>query len=420
MSPSRTQLLDWIESDRERLIKFLQDFTRIDTSNPPGDTRAGADFLRRFLEKQDLPCRVVAPQETMPNIISSFACGGPGRNLVLNGHIDVFPAGDLGLWSRDPWCGDVVDGRVFGRGTIDMKCGTTASIFTYVYLHRLRAKLKGKLTLTLVSDEETKGRWGTGYLLENCADDVMGDCVLNGEPSSPQIVRFGEKSMLWLIFRVQTPGGHGAYPHRSPSATKIAAHLICDLERLESLEPKAPEKVVRLLNQPETRVAIDRGLGQGAADIVQRLTVNTGVVHGGIKVNMLPGECLIEADVRLPVGLDKDDVLTEIKAILKGYPEVSLEIPPGSTINATWSDPDHEMVKILQDNVEAQLGFRPPAIISLGGTDCRFWRTRGVPAYVYGPTPEGMGKPNESVSIDEFFHVLTTHTLSAHDYLSRG
>lgn len=420
MSDPRKQLLDWIESDRDRLIKFLQDFTRIDTSNPPGDTTVGAGFLRRFLEEQGLPCRVVAPQETMPNIISSFACGGPGRHLVLNGHIDVFPAGDLSLWSRDPWCGDVIDGRVFGRGTIDMKCGTTASVFTYVYLHRLRAKLKGKLTLTLVSDEETKGRWGTGYLLENCADEVTGDCVLNGEPSSPQTVRFGEKSMLWLIFRVKTPGGHGAYTHRSPSATRIAARLIRDLERLESIEPKAPEKVARLLNRPETRAAIDRGLGKGAADIVQRLTLNIGVIRGGVKVNMLPGECLIEADVRLPVGLEKDDAMAEVKAILEGYPEVSLEIPPGGTINATWSDPDHEMVRILQDNVEARLGFRPPAIISLGGTDCRFWRLKGVPAYVYGPTPEGMGKPDESVSIDEFFHVLTAHTLSAHDYLTRG
>ena len=78
----------------------------------------------------------------------------------------------------------------------------------------------------------------------------------------------------------------------------------------------------------------------------------------------------------------------------------------------------HAMVRHIQDNVEASLGFRPPAIISLGGTDCRFWRAVGVPAYVYGPSPSGMGAPNESVAIDEFLHVVRTHALSAYDYLS--
>jgi len=68
--------------------------------------------------------------------------------------------------------------------------------------------------------------------------------------------------------------------------------------------------------------------------------------------------------------------------------------------------------------VQALLGVRPPAIISLGATDCRFWRAAGTPAYVYGCSPAGMGAPNESVSIDEFLHVVRTHTLSAYDYLS--
>jgi succinyl-diaminopimelate desuccinylase len=76
------------------------------------------------------------------------------------------------------------------------------------------------------------------------------------------------------------------------------------------------------------------------------------------------------------------------------------------------------MVGHLQDTVQALRGFRPPAIISLGGTDCRFWRAAGVPAYVYGPSPAGMGAPNESVAIDEFLHVVRTHALAALEYLS--
>jgi succinyl-diaminopimelate desuccinylase len=133
---------------------------------------------------------------------------------------------------------------------------------------------------------------------------------------------------------------------------------------------------------------------------------------------MLPAACDIEADARLPVGVDREDVRRAVEAIVARHPGVTWEEGASQRVNATWSDPEHAMVRHIQDNVEASLGFRPPAIISLGGTDCRFWRAVGVPAYVYGPSPSGMGAPNESVVIDEFLHVVRTHALSAYDYLS--
>ena len=106
----------------------------------------------------------------------------------------------------DPWGGEIADGKIYGRGVADMKAGTTASIFTYVYLHRLRDQLKGKLTLTAVSDEETFGPYGARYLMEH-HPEVHGDALLNGEPSSPFSVRFGEKGPLWLEITVNTRRG---------------------------------------------------------------------------------------------------------------------------------------------------------------------------------------------------------------------
>ncbi|HXJ78568.1 MAG TPA: M20/M25/M40 family metallo-hydrolase [Candidatus Methylomirabilis sp.] len=421
MSDTRRALIQRIEADRDRLVRFLQDFTRIDTSNPPGDTREGAAFIGRFLDAARLPYRRIAPQETMPNIVASTRFGRPGRHLVLNGHIDVFPSGERGRWTRDPLSGDLADGRVHGRGTVDMKCGTTASIFTYLYLSGLAEQLRGTVTLTLVSDEETGGRWGSGYLVEHEKAEVLGDCMLNGEPSSPHTVRFGEKAVFWMKFAVRTPGGHSAYPHVSKSANRIAAALIRDLESLESIAPVLPEKVGRALSQPGVTAGAERGLGKGAGEFLQKVTLNIGVMRGGVKVNMLPSSCEIEADARLPVGVDRAEIRKAVDQIVARYPEVSWE--EGATnqaVNATWSDPEHEMVGHLQDNVEALLGFRPPAIISLGGTDCRFWRAAGVPAYVYGCSPSGMGAPDESVAVDEFLHVVRVHTLSAFDYLSRG
>ena len=417
MTDTRGALLQRIDADRERLVAFLQDFTRIDTSNPPGDTRAGAAFICAFLDAACLPYRRIAPQEAMPNIVATTPFSRPGRHLVLNGHIDMFPVGERAQWTRDPHSGDVVDGRLHGRGTVDMKCGTTASIFTYSYLSQVGAELKGRLTLTLVSDEETGGRWGSGYLIQHHQEEVLGDCVLNGEPSSPYTVRFGEKAVYWMKFTVRTPGGHSAYPHVSPSANRIAAALIRDLESLESIVPATPDKVVRALGRAEAIHSIERGLGKGASEVLQKVTVNIGVMHGGVKVNMLPSLCEIEVDVRLPVGIARSDVRKAIDHIVGRYPEVTWEDSPSQSIEATWSDPEHEMIGHIQENVQALLGFRPPAIVSLGGTDCRFWRAAGTPAYVYGCSPNGMGAPDESVSVDELLHVVKTHTLSAYDYL---
>jgi succinyl-diaminopimelate desuccinylase len=420
MTAARRGLLERIEADRDRFVGFLQAFTRIDTANPPGDTRAGAAFIGDFLERAGLPYRRIAPQETMPNLLAATAFARPGRHLVLNGHIDVFPAGDRARWTHDPLSGAIVDGRLHGLGTVDMKCGTTASIFTYAYLSGLADELRGRLTLTLVSDEETGGRWGSGYLVEHHGDEVLGDCVLNGEPSSPYTIRFGEKAMFWLKLSIRTPGGHSAYPHVSKSANRIAAALIRDLESLEALVPATPEKVARALGGPDVRAGAERGLGAGAAEFLEKVTLNVGVMRGGVKVNMLPAACELEVDVRLPVGVDRDDVRREIERIVAHYPEAAWEEGASQRANATWSDPEHAMVGHLRENVQAFRGFRPPAIISLGGTDCRFWRAAGTPAYVYGPSPAGMGAPNESVDIEEFLHVVRTHTLSAFDYLSRA
>lgn len=414
MSELKRQLATWIDEDRETIVGFLCDFVRAKSPNPPGDTTLAAAHVTRFLQAHGLPFRVIAPQATMPNIVGSFEGGAPGRHLVLNGHMDVFPADEANeRWTYGPWSGAIADGKIYGRGVADMKAGTSASIFTYCYLHRIREHLKGRLTLTAVSDEETFGPWGARYLMEH-HPEVHGDCLLNGEPSSPLTIRFGEKGPLWLRFTTRTKGAHGAYTHLTPSATKIAARLILELEELTTLQPSVPIEIADAL--AGAAAAIDEAQGPGAKDIVQRVTVNIGVIHGGQKVNMVPGTCAFEADVRLPPGLGKEEVLAKIHRILAGYPATAMEEINYSA--PTAGDPDHEMIGILRANARA-LGRPDPApIISLGGTDARLWRQRGIPGLVHGPFPRGMAQADEHVEIEEYLHVVRMHVLSAFDYLS--
>ncbi len=416
MSATRDRLLAWIDGERAAMVEFLQAFVRCRTPNPPGDTRAAVALISAFLDRHRLPYRTIAPNPEMPNVVGSFEGGKPGRHLVLNGHIDVFPvANDGDGWSRDPWGGEIVDGVLYGRGVADMKCGTTASIMTYMLLHRIKDELGGKLTLTAVSDEETFGPWGARYLMEH-HPEVHGDCCLNGEPSGLETVRFGERGPLWVEFSVRTPGTHGAYTHASKSASKIALALAAELEELTRLESRLGDNIQTAID--DGRAAMDRAMGAGAGDLVSRVTLNIGTIHGGAKVNMVPSHCTFEADFRMPCGMTKADLLPRIEAIAARHPEVTMRVT-GYT-DPTWCDPHHEMMGIIQKTVQSLDRPAPTPILSLGGTDARLWRAIGVPAYVYGPSPNSMGSVDENVAIEDFLHVVRTHVLAAHAYLTRS
>lgn len=414
----RQQLLDWIEAEKDAIVAFFCDFVRARSPNPPGDTREAVGHITGFLDARKVPYRLVAPEPTMPNVVSTFNGSKPGRHLVLNGHIDVFPVGEdpkAEGWTRDPWGGEIVDGRVYGRGACDMKCGTSASIWSYLLLHRLKDRLNGRLTLTCVSDEETFGPWGARWLMEH-EPEVRGDCCLNGEPSSPYSIRYGEKGPLWLRFTVRTPGSHGAYTHMSPSATRIAADLIRDLAAIEDLEFTVPDNLMRA--QADAVEASDKAMGKGAAAILPKVTLNIGTIRGGLKNNMVPGECVFDADVRLPVGVTREQVMAEIEKIAARYPQATME---ETNCNLpSYCDPYGEMVEIIQRNAEALRGFRPVPVVSLGGTDARLWRYENIPAYVYGPFPTGMGSSDENVPVEDYLHIVRTHVLSAYDYLMAG
>ncbi|HEX9915312.1 MAG TPA: ArgE/DapE family deacylase [Candidatus Bathyarchaeia archaeon] len=412
-NPAQKRLIDRVDADKEEIVGFLRGFLRARSPNPPGDTREAARHVTDYLDSKGIAYDVVGPDPEKPNVVSGFKTRRRGRRLVLNGHMDVFPVGSGEGWSRDPWGGELVDGRVYGRGACDMKAGTTASIYTYMVLRELRDELRGGVTLTVVSDEESGGRLGAGWLVGN-VPEVLGDCCINGEPSSPYTIRFGEKGILWLRVRVRSQGGHGAYTHTSLNPIKVAAKLITDLEELTNTPVNYPEKLRRAID--EGRDAAERALGPGGADVMCRLSVNVGTIEGGVKVNVIPRECSFEVDLRLPPGLGREDVMPRVAEIVGRHPGASVEEIRYD--GPLWSQPDGEMAETMRSNARL-LGVDPKPIVSLGGSDLKFWRARGVPSYYYGPTNHGMGTVDEYVEVEELMHVVKVHLLSAYKYLAR-
>ena len=198
-----------------------------------------------------------------------------------------FPCSPDEAWQREPYSGDVEDGYVCGRGGVDMKCGTAASIIAFTYVSKFQARVWGNCTLQVVSDEETGGRFGTRHLIEehDRRDEWKGDCVLNAEPSGLDSIRFAEKGTLRMTFGVRTPGGHGAYTHRDVGAIRTATRLIQRLVALEDLRGEGMDPELRdYLQREDVRRVANSIMGEGAADSMLTPTVNIGTIRGGVKV----------------------------------------------------------------------------------------------------------------------------------------
>lgn len=431
----KAKFLAQITADAESHIELLQRFIQAPSPNPPGATAAAAQVLLDYLNARGVETDIIAPDgPEKPNFVAEFVAGQeeadpdestrPGHRVILNGHLDVFPVDPSQdpQWAHGgPWSGHCDGTYIFGRGGVDMKAGTAASVIAFAYLHRYRQHLRrtqSSVALTVVSDEETGGRFGSRYLLEQDPGQERwkGTVMINAEPGGLQSIRFGEKGTLRMTFTVTTLGVHGAYTHLSEGANRIAARLIGRLVAVvERIEPTWDDEVRKQLEREEVRQVIDEIMGPGAHQSVLRPTVNIGTIHGGIKVNMIPDRCVLEADIRLPIGLRKEVVLEEIDGLLRAeFPSTaSYAVQEAASNPASHCSPSHEMVTALADAAETVTGRRPLAIPSLGATDAKFWRYHHVPAYVYGVSPETMAAAvDERVRVDEFLSVVRTHALA--------
>jgi len=452
-------LLDTIDAERQDLISFLQSLTRADSSNPPGDTIAAACVVTTFLASRDVPSTLIAPKSDAPNITSTFpavsqtpthsrssslhqldeqhtpsprdsvfadsgiSTPNPGPRLIMNGHIDAFPISEAERkqWSHDPWSADIENNRMYGRGLVDMKAGTAATIAAYTYIFAHRHLLNGTAVLEAVSDEETGGKWGSKYLLndDDRKDTWTGDVNLNAEPTGLQSIRFAEKGTLRITFTVKAQSAHGAYTHLSEGAIRIATRLITELVKLEDFSDfDVDPEVRRYLDKQEVRETVDQIMGAGASNNILKPTVNIGTITGGTKVNTIPGDCRFEVDIRLPIGLVAATILNQINTILENFPEATYEVQEAASNPPNSCAFDHALTRAIADNAEHILGRKPIAIPSLGATDAKHWRYKGVPAYSYGLSPEGMAGIDESVDLDDYINLVKILTLTAWDFLT--
>jgi len=256
------------------VINLASELIQVPSENPPGNMKEIAILIRDYLKRAGLS--VVSSESTSgkTNIVAELDFGD-GPTLILNGHMDVVPAGDLNQWSWDPFGGELQDGYLLGRGASDMKAGL-AGLLVALKRIALSDNLHGHVILMAVPDEETGGEFGTRWLLEN---GITGDACLIAEPS-------------------------GINPTIGPVVGTNAIHLMKDvIDTIYSLwdtEWPIPETARRLIAQ--SREILKEEGHIAPASVLDRVTVNVGTISGGEKVNMIPSQCEAAFDMRIPIG----------------------------------------------------------------------------------------------------------------------
>ena len=405
--------VEQVGKDEAEIVGVCRDLVRIPSENPPGDTTEVFAFARDLLERWKFAPRVVTPAPGRQNLIATWDSGRPGRHLAFNGHLDVFPAGRRGRWTHDPFGGEIEGGRLYGRGTTDMKGGVTASLFAFRALRSFEGDLAGKATLSLVCDEENFAEHGARYLVGK-HPEVLGDALINGEPSTPSIIRFGDKGLVWAEVVFRTRGGHAAYAHLSENAIERALRFLSAIKAIERWKSPLPGALARHLASVEG--AMDRAVGKGATAVARRYVTNLGLIEGGIKVNMIAPECRVEVDTRIPIGGRVAPVVAALKKVAR---ECGGELTVVNTAEPSVTGWDHPIYQIGKRVLERVAGQKTIFAVGLGCNDARLWRYEGVPGLIYGPTPHGMGTVDEYVEIADLLRVTMVHGATALEYLAR-
>lgn len=334
-------------------VSLTQQLVRFDTINPTSPELDCARFLAELLEGGGFSVRL---HEFAPGRASlvAHAPGGNGAPLCFAGHIDTVPLGAT-PWTRNPFAGETDAGRLYGRGSSDMKSGIAALACAALDLVRSRTLRKAGLTLVFVAGEET-GCEGAAHLARTAGALGTAGAMVVGEPTDGQPL-VGHKGALWLEARTRGVTAHGSMPERGVNAIYRAARAVAALESFRFDVPPDP-----LLGRP---------------------TLNVGTIRGGLNVNSVPDEAVIGIDIRTVPAQRHAQVREDLARALGAEVELSSRVDvPG--VRTDERDPFIEQVL---DLVQRRQGRRPAPASAPYFTDASILTPAfgGIPTVILGP-----------------------------------
>jgi acetylornithine deacetylase/succinyl-diaminopimelate desuccinylase-like protein len=386
-------------------VEVLQRLVRFNTVNPPGNERPAIEYLERYVGQAGFQTEILGATDARPNLVADLRGEQDGPTLCFLGHVDTVLA-DAAEWCHDPWSGDVVDGFLWGRGSLDMKSQVAAEAVAGAALARDGWRpARGTLKLVFVSDEETGGDVGAQYLTTDHADKVRCDFLIN--EGGGESFEYGGRRRYGVccaekgVFRFNVTA-HGAAGHASLPRTGDNALL------------KLAPVLAKLADQPDSYevtegpAALLRGLGEDPADpavAMARLgaseprlrtliepmfgvTLTPTMASASGKINVIPSRAQVRVDCRVPPGLGEDAARRRIAQVL-GDQTDGLSIEFTEEIEGNQSPVDSDLMRAIERWVQGNdPGASAVPVILPGFSDSRWFRDAFPDCIAYGFFPQ--------------------------------
>jgi succinyl-diaminopimelate desuccinylase len=405
ISANERRLLDAIRP--EELVRLTQDLVRIDSvirpetgGNESDVVRFIAEWVRRELGLEPL-LEEVAPGRQ--NLVLTLDSGASGPCLMLEGHTDVVSEGSRGAWAHDPFGGELVDGKIYGRGACDMKAGVAVALETARAFRSAGVPWKGKIRLGLVCDEEGMMIGIKSFIRAGHADDVS--ACLVPEPEENQLC-ISMKGAIRAVVRVHGRMAHGAMPLTGVNPNTRLARIILAFERYEAQEK---ERCGRdpLLGLPSVTFTVIQSPPPGSPP----------------QLNVMSGETVAYVDIRTVLAQDHDAVRARLRAIIQELgvddPDFRAEIAFIEDRPVVGIRKEDRIARVSAEAFQEITGRQPVWNGVPGATDGTFLSAwKGIPCLVNGPGPRHMPhQADEYVGVDGLVESARIYVLSAVRFL---
>ncbi|MEZ5558184.1 MAG: acetylornithine deacetylase/succinyl-diaminopimelate desuccinylase family protein [Pseudomonadales bacterium] len=423
MTPAhRDALLRRIEGKRDELVDLTRALVRIPTINPPGEfyedcarligeRLGGRGFTVRYERAEGTP----GDSDRYPrsNVIARIEGTRPGPTVHFNSHIDVVEAG--AGWERAPFEAEVRDGRIYGRGTCDMKGGLAASIVAVEALLEAQPQFSGALEISGTADEESGGYGGVAYLAERgYFSKPRVDHVIIPEPLNKDRVCLGHRGVWWAEIETFGRIAHGSMPFLGDSAIRHMGAVLDAFER--ELYPALASKRTGMPVVP---------------DGARESTLNINSMHGGqgedfegLPAPVVADSCRMIIDRRFLIEEQLDDVKLEVRDILdrlaRERPKFSYALRDLFEVIPTMTTEDAPVVREVADAIKTVLARPAQLVVSPGTYDQKHIDRIGrlKDCIAYGPGILDLAhQPDEYVVIDDMIESAQVMALAAHALL---
>jgi acetylornithine deacetylase/succinyl-diaminopimelate desuccinylase-like protein len=405
--------MNWL-AYQDEAVRLLQEYLRIDTSNPPGNEIRAAGFYKKLFDEAGIPNTVYPYAPGRADFYAVLKGDGTERPLVLLNHMDVVRAQPEN-WKAAPFSGEILDGELYGRGAMDMKDEGLLQAMVMLIAARGHLPLKRDLIFLATADEEVNDS-GSIWILENHPELVRGAEYLITEggsslayPNGTAIygIDVAEKAPFWIRLTATGTGGHGSMPipDSAPNRLVQALDRVINWQTPVRLLPSVEQYFHQIAStEPEPLASAFRNISQSIHDpaVLKRIsedpdlnyqirdTVSLTVLRGSAQTNVIPDSAEAELDVRLLPGGDRQEFLEELHSVISDdhvhvEPVNHFHVPNASTS-------DTSLYRTIETVVHK---YNPRALVTptldSGYTESQMYRPLGITCYGFTPievTPE--------------------------------